>query len=490
MYIFLIIILGFCLRLINIDKPEGLWNDEYVSWFVASTPFLKGFGQEVLKQCHMPLYYFYLKPFTQFSDVILRFTSVVPSLISIWIMYLVGKEYSKKNGYSLAILTAVLSFLVYYAQEVRFYSLLFLFSAISLLFTVKYIKLEYNNRKVLAGYITSLVLIILTHVLGFMYVGFNILYVAYKKKKIPLKAIIGISIIIVSFIPMGLNILKMLPSSQWWGSFSYTNILFLFSDFFSPILTNNINAPKIFYYSKNLLFIVLITIPTVIAFVGIILGFKKEKGLGFIAIAILFVMSVLAITGKIVFITKYSIETLPIFMLLVSLGLGSIGNKRVSALLLTSLISFHIFAIITPYYPAKIYRSEGHKLVGDVINKEIPEVILYTYYDELRFKKYITDQIISKELSISKTNRFQFLDSPELILKDVRSGEKLCIVFLDSVSFIPENWIETAKNKKIPEMFITFSEIRHKLIRELDINYKDYKLDKKGSWTVITAVKI
>ena len=50
-----IIILGFVLRLINIDKPEGLWNDEYVSWFVAATPFRDGFWTEVLMQCHMPL---------------------------------------------------------------------------------------------------------------------------------------------------------------------------------------------------------------------------------------------------------------------------------------------------------------------------------------------------------------------------------------------------------------------------------------------------
>ena len=97
MYIVLLTFLGLALRLINIDKPEGLWNDEYVSWFIASTPFNAGFGQEVLKQCHMPLYYLYLKPIANFNDVILRLSSVLPSIISIPVMYLVGKEYSKKN---------------------------------------------------------------------------------------------------------------------------------------------------------------------------------------------------------------------------------------------------------------------------------------------------------------------------------------------------------------------------------------------------------
>ncbi len=129
------ILLAIILRLINIDKPEGLWNDEYVSWFVASTPFIKGFWQEVLKQCHMPLYYLYLKPFTTCSDVVMRITSVIPSVISVYVMYLTGKEFFKKTAVYAGLLTSVLSFLVYYAQEVRFYSLLFLFSALLLLFT-------------------------------------------------------------------------------------------------------------------------------------------------------------------------------------------------------------------------------------------------------------------------------------------------------------------------------------------------------------------
>ena len=123
---FFIILLGIFLRLSYIIKPEGLWNDEYVSWMVASTPFNENFWHAVLKQCHMPLYYLYLKPFAGLSDLILRLTSVFPSVLAIPIMYLIGKEYSKKTGILAASITSVLSFLVYYSQELRFYSLLLL----------------------------------------------------------------------------------------------------------------------------------------------------------------------------------------------------------------------------------------------------------------------------------------------------------------------------------------------------------------------------
>ncbi|MBP7212248.1 hypothetical protein KBA27_05375, partial [bacterium] len=58
--------IGFWLRLIFLNKPEGLWNDEYVSWSIASIPFGKDFFTGIISQCHMPLYYFYLKFFIHF----------------------------------------------------------------------------------------------------------------------------------------------------------------------------------------------------------------------------------------------------------------------------------------------------------------------------------------------------------------------------------------------------------------------------------------
>ena len=65
----------------------------------------------------------------------------------------------------------------------------------------------------------------------------------------------------------------------------------------------------------------------------------------------------------------------------------------------------------------------------------------------------------------------------------------MSIVFLDSVSFIPEYWLETAKQKNIPKMFISFSEIRHKLLKDLTQNYKDITAQKTGNWTIVSATR-
>jgi uncharacterized membrane protein len=483
LYIFLVILLGFLLRLTNLIKPEGLWNDEYVSWFIASTPFNQGFWHEIFKQCHMPLYYLYLKPFSFFGDTILRLTSVVPSIIAIFVMYYAGKEYSKKTGLISATITAILPFLVYYSQEVRFYSLAFLFSALMLLFAIRIVKNP--DKKNIIFYSLSTIILIFTHVLGIIFAFLLTAYLIIKKKWISKKIIFSTSIVLVLVFLIGLNILKQLPSSQWWGTFSYTNILFLFSDFFSPILTNHVNAPSIFYYNSNPVFIALITIPTLVGLLGLILGFKKTKDFIIISFILILIMALLAITGKIVFITKYSIEILPIFILGFSCGLSE--EKIIHKFLLCLFVFINLFSVFLPLYPAKMPRNEGHKLPTIILNGQKPDNIIFTYYAPDRFFRYLKTD--SKMNHISKINRSDYMENPSAIFNGIKSGESVSIVFLNSVSFIPQNMIEKAKEQKLPEMFITFSSIRHNLTKYATANLKEINLSKIGSWTILNGIK-
>ena len=477
---FYIILLGFLLRISNIVKPEGMWNDEYVSWYVASFPINNGFWQEVVKQCHMPLYYIYLKPFTGMSDTILRITSLIPGVIVIPIMYLVGKEYSKKVGYYAAILTSILSFLVYYSQEIRFYSLLFLFSSLSLLYVIRYLK---NSDKInLIGYILSSVLILSTHIIGAIYVFFTFLYLIYKKRKFSFFYII-MFILLILFLHLPVNFLRMLPASQWWGHFSYTNILFLFSDYFSPILTNNVNAPPVFFYNKSNA--VWMTLPTIIAIIGLFKGIRR--GLALVAFFTVLVLSILAIYGKLVFITKYSIEILPILILFVAIGF--VRLKKVGALLLMIFVSFHLLAYSTPYYVTKIKREEGHKIVGDILNYQNAQNVIFTYYEPTRFYRYA--DLNGKNLYyISKSNRFEYMDNPSRILDKIPIGQSVSVVFLDSVSLFDDKFLyDNKQNTEIPEMFIMFSGVKNSIIKRMDKDFKNYKVAKGGAWTVIKGTR-
>ena len=484
---FFIILLGVLLRLSYIIKPEGMWNDEYVSWMIANIPVNEGLFSSILKQCHMPLYYLYLKPFTHYNDLILRLTSLVPGVISIYIMFLVGKEYSKKTGYFAAGITSVLSFLVYYSQEVRFYSLLFLFSSFVLLYSIKTVK-EYNKINFLLLHIFSL-LVIFTHVLGCIFIFFNYLYLFYKIKSIKFefnkKSIICI-LCILTFLSLvlffGINILKQLPSAQWWGNFSYTNILFLFSDFFSPVLTNNINAPQRFFYNSSLS--VYMVIPTVVSLIGIILGCKKFKGFLGVVLCFTLILCILAKFGIIVFITKYLMETLPIFIICISYGFAN--RFKFGNILFGILIFCHLFAFFQPFYVTKLFRSEGHKIPAAILQQRKAQNVIFTYYAPDRFNRYIDLKDI-KTYIISKNERHEYVNEPQKIFKSIPDSAEVSIVFLDSVCFFPENYIK--QNNNLPEMFVTFSHIKNRFIQYLiDNDYKILYNDTFGSWSVLTFI--
>lgn len=476
----LILITALLLRLLNLDKPEGLWNDEYVSWFVASKPFFDGFWSEVLKQCHMPLYYLYLKPFTSCPDVILRLLSVIPGILAIPVMFHCGKFFSDKCAKISALITATLPFLIYYSQEVRFYSLLFFFTTLSLYYLLKII----NKNKGYLGFAISCLLILFTHILGGIYVFAVSCYLICQKKQFIKWALAVTILFLIGSIPIFKYVATMINHSQWWGNFSYTNILFLFSDFFSPILTNKINAYPTFFYRKDLIFNFFLLIPTILAGIALFIGAKKEKFLFLISTFVILFMSILATNNIIVFITKYAIEILPVFILLISIGFSK--NKTMQVLC-TIFILLNVFTIFTPFYPTKEPRIEGHKIVGDVLSQKNPDKVLYTYYDENRFLKYLPQKIESKH--ISKINRFEYLENSGRILDFVEKGETVSVVFLESVSFIPPNLLEESSQRNLPEMFITFSKIKHNLITKLEKDYTDFEIEQKGSWLIITAKK-
>lgn len=480
MLLFFIVILGLFLRLTYIYKPEGLWNDEYVSWYVASTPFNNGFWDEILKQCHMPLYYLYLKPFAQFSDTILRISSLIPSVAAIPVMYLAGKEYSRRTAIFSALITSVLSFLIYYSQEVRLYSLLFLLSSILLLFTIRLLK--YPDKINITGFVLSSLLIIFTHILGIIYCGIILVYILYKRKYFSKKVLISAFALFLSTVPLILHIMKMLPASQWWGHFSYTNLLFLFTDFFSPILTNNINAPPVFFYSSSLTPWLLI--PTLIALVGVL--FSKLRGFLIVCFISILTIGMLACAGKIVFITKYLTEILPILIFAAARGFDNL--KKIGVSMLTLYVILHLASFLTPYYVTKMPRSEGNKIPAEIINARKPNVLIYTYYEPERFLRYLRHNP-QKTYSISKSDRFEYDKKINDIFNSVKQKERVSVVFLDSVSFVDEKFVHNNINSQIPEMFIIFSSIKHEIIKRLDEDYNDYKVDTIGSWTVITASK-
>lgn len=536
-YLGISVIIAVCilLRLIFINKPDGLWNDEYVSYMISAVPFNQGFFDAVKAQCHMPFYYLYLKFFMSIfgqSDLILRLTSVFAGILSVIAMYFIGCEKDEKTGLMCAGLTSISSFAIYYSQEVRMYSVLFLFSAMTLLYTIKCIKNPVKKNFIFCALFNFLVLF--THTIGFVFVFFNLiflsanLYKQYKKIIIWLWTCVGIGGILLS--PLVLKIFTTQSFSQWWGHFSISKIGFLFTDYFSPVLTNLTNAPDKFLYDPKLAFFMLV--PTIIAIFGIGKSVVKDRfnqGLFALCLGTVLVLTGAAISGKLVFITKYSIEIYPILIFLACSGISSINNKifKNIIIILYCLISVG-YIIFAPYSAPKMRRAEGHKIVTDILSDmelQNGDIIVLQYYNKDRFEKYF-DFSDYKVVSINKGNFPKYLSAntsyneiykngkdlykdmfstqenkyfegmlDKEIFDNLKYGQSVVMVVLKSVAeYSPQTLKAIAENKSLykkqPLLFLVFSYLKNNTFEYLQKTLTVTKLQTKGNWIIIKFTKL
>ena len=530
-----ITLLGLIFRLIFINKPDGLWNDEYVSWTISSTPLFNGFMNAVKSQCHMPFYYLYMKVYMFFfgqSDLALRISSVIPGILAIPVMYFVGKEKNEKTGIYCAVLTAISSFLIYYSQEVRLYSILFLFSALCILYTLKCIKAP--TVKNLTLFLLFNFLILFTHTIGFVFVFFNLIFISInlygKFKKLILSVWTGIIACAIVLSPLIFNIFTTKSFSQWWGHFSISKIGFLFTDYFSPVLTNLTNAPDNFFYMPKLAFFMII--PAFIAIFCIIKAVIKNRiniQLFFIALCTISVLVIAAISGKLVFLTKYSIEIYPILILLACEGACSINNKVLRNTLITiyCLISAG-YIILFPYSAPKMRRPEGHKIMTDILEQmqlNKGDIILLEYYPKYRFEKYFDFSdyrvveihkgnfpgFFSEHNSYEQAylngkndylNTFKNYDNKyyesmldKNIFNKLEPGQNLVMVILNSVAFhSPADMKNIALTpdlyNKEPLLFLIFSYVKNKTFEDAMKKLTITSFAQKGNWTLIKFTKL
>ena len=208
--IYLVLILSFCLRLIGIN--QSMWLDEAISVSVARMPIEKIVPIFSVQDFHPPIYYWFLNIWIKvFGDkvVTMRLSSVLFSLITIWLVYLIGvKIKDKKLGFWAALLTGINPLLIYYSQELRMYSMVVMLLTGAVYFFVKLNK-KYTWKDIFGfGFLTGLSF--MTFYGSIFLTGAMILYFLINKKwKIFWLSSIGILVAILVVSPLLLTQLKM-----------------------------------------------------------------------------------------------------------------------------------------------------------------------------------------------------------------------------------------------------------------------------------------
>ena len=140
-----ILVGAFLLRVSNLGM-ESFWLDELYVMVEADPhqPLSQLFY--FLKCCdpHPPLFYLLERMvFVAFgqSEVSARILPAIAGTVSVWAIYLLGREvHSKRLGLIAAALTAVNYFNIYYSREARDYIFVFLFAAFSLFYLFRLVK--------------------------------------------------------------------------------------------------------------------------------------------------------------------------------------------------------------------------------------------------------------------------------------------------------------------------------------------------------------
>lgn len=387
------VLVGILFRIDHLYKPGGLWTDEIISYSIAKQSFPLGIMNHLYAfDSEPPLWFFFLNIWMKIfgnSDLSLRYSSVLTAVLSIPAAYFAGKELSSRyTGVLAAIFTAINSLLIYYSQEVRFYSMFSLFSALSILFLLK---IKNNpNKKNYALSILSNLLVLYTATLGIIFVFSEVLiffaYLLYKHKKQLKPFIYSQLITLILFLPQLIFILsrlgefdnRFLPPFSWY-QFNILDVMIVLQHVLTPVFSiqlgivniiNTINSGITTDISYITLFLIT---PVLISLLAIMNVFVKRRFSALLfAMIILFgiIEIIMAIKGMMPVRSRYAIVIMPVLLLVIADGLSNIRNKSLAGILVFILISVNFsYTGFDPLGTPKLGRDDQYKLIADMLEK-------------------------------------------------------------------------------------------------------------------------
>jgi mannosyltransferase len=402
--IYIIVLFAFILRLWKLSA-QSLWLDELHNMIEADPSLSWDQLFSYLKCCdqHPPLYFFIERlVFTAFGQTegIARSVSVVAGTVSVWVMWLLGKEvYNKGLGYIAAIFTCVNYYNILYSQEARGYIFAFLFAALSFLYFIRLIKAPFRRNIILYAVFTLLLLY--SHYYSLFAVASQgllaLLFIFLEEKGTGrarlFKAFLfsGI-IIIIGYAPWVPFLLEMSNIKSFWiGNVSHDFMFTFFKNYFGdaetlmPILT--------------LLLIVYVTHVSLSSQENTSRNVKNNP-LQFSFLIILGWISVTYITPYLrsvlvvpMLYPRYTIVVLPAILLALSFGVEAFKIKVIKygiTALVVILSLIDIFAV-KKYYTS-VHKTQFREMSGFVVaeNKDNYPVINATtsWHQEYYLKKF------------------------------------------------------------------------------------------------------
>jgi 4-amino-4-deoxy-L-arabinose transferase-like glycosyltransferase len=388
----LILLVATALRFYNLDF-QSPWLDEIHTLVeIDSSLSLQEFYDIMFLRELMPhLYYFITRVFgIIFCDSIFvaRSISAIAGVLSIYALFVLGKELiSKKVGLFAALFLAVNHFHIYYSQEARPYALLSLFTTLSFLYLLRFLK--QRDLKSALFYALFAGLMIDTHFFGLFVLVSQVVLIlinlfsqsSKEKKTFFINSCIAGAVIILLFIPSIPVLFRISSVESFWippPSNSFFKELF-----------------NVFFGKSE--FIIYTAILLIIAYFFRVFSTKNNKFQLSFVLLILWLFTIFVIpfirsyTNVPMLINRYFISALPAAILLVAIGLSTIKSKTVIniicfAFVFSSLVDLFI---VKDYYN-KITKTQFRELTAEVKEKNTensPIVYRMAWHMEYFFDK-------------------------------------------------------------------------------------------------------
>lgn len=169
----IVLVLATVFRLHDLGS-ESLWLDEGVTWARTLAGPMEIVADSAARDTHPPLYYLVVDAWTAVaghSAWALRAPSLVFSVATIPVVYVLGRDlFDRRAGLLGGLLVGLVEFQIAYGQEARMYAMVGFLAATATLAHHRLMSQGASRRR-LAAYLASTVLLVYTHVLGWLIVG-------------------------------------------------------------------------------------------------------------------------------------------------------------------------------------------------------------------------------------------------------------------------------------------------------------------------------
>ena len=363
-----IIFLGLILRLISLN--QSFWLDEAITAKVANfsfpeiLTFLKG-------DFNPPLYYLIIKFWADIfgnSEISLRIPSVIFSLLSVFLLFLLAVDLSKNKAKIAALFLATSPLHIYYSQEARAYSLACFLSLLTLFLFQKSLK----NSKFWPLFSVSLVAMAFSHYQTILLLPVFPLFLGINKdKKNLIKTLIAFLPLFIAFI-FYWPILRSQLSLGGGIEEGWINVIGKLNGKNIGLISIKMIIGRISI--ENKIIYALLSIVLVAVFWGLAtLGYSLLYSLALFLPIILGII----ISFRLPVLSYFRFTfLLPFFYLLIAAGIkklsSKLSSKRIAIILLTFILAVNLICSLTYLLNPRFHR-ENWRLAVNYLEKNSPQ---------------------------------------------------------------------------------------------------------------------